>query len=368
MELYVLDKDLNMLGVIDDYESLVWERKYSRVGAFTLSIVPNKYNYNLLKKENILIKNDGSLDPMYIDDINLERDEDGIETLIIEGLGLLDYLRRRITQRKQKVSGNAETVIRTYVDTNAITTEPNRIIPHLKLGTNNNLGDLIEHNAHYKELLEEISNLAEYQELGIKLQTDLKTKDLIFNIYQGLDRTSEQVNNPRALFSKDYENIRTYKYNHSIRDYKNTCLVAGAGEDKNRKTLLIGDNNSGLDRYELFIDARDISDTKTSGDNEISIPIEEYNKLLKSRGEEKLSEHSIIESFEGEVLDNQGLIYKKDYDLGDKVTVYSNEWNILLHTRIIGITETYSSEGLNIDIHFGNKKPDILKKIKRRMT
>ena len=51
--------------------------------------------------------------------------KDAIETLITEGLGLLDYLRKEgYTQRKQKVSGNAETVFRTYVDTNAITTEP----------------------------------------------------------------------------------------------------------------------------------------------------------------------------------------------------------------------------------------------------
>ena len=69
-------------------------------------------------------------------------------------------------------------------------------------------------------------------------------------------------------------------------------LVAGAGEDLNRKTLMLGTDNKGLNRYELFVDARDIADTKMSGDTEVSIPIEEYNKLLEVRGIEKLNETS----------------------------------------------------------------------------
>lgn len=368
MELYVLDRELNRLGLIDDYKALMWERFYSKPGKFTLELIPDEYKYSLLKNGNLLVKNDGSHEVMYIDDIDLSENDDGVITLKVEGLNILSYLDRRITQREQKVSGDAETVIRTYIDTNCINTEASRIIPHLKLGDYKGLGDKLEYNAHYKEVLDEVCKIAELQNLGIKASIDIdsESKDIVIDIYEGLDRTENQTENVRAYFSEDYENIGDTHYNYSCRDFKNTCLVAGAGEGKNRKTLMIGNENIGLDRYEVFIDARDISDVK--GESETPIPIEEYNKLLKTRGDAKLSEYDITESFEGEALDTEGVRYKLDYDLGDLVTVYDDDWGIQVQTRIVGITEHYTEDGLNIDVQFGNKKPDVLKKIKRRLS
>lgn len=368
MELYVLDRNLNRLGLIDDYKALMWERFYSKSGKFTLELIPDKYKYSLLKNGNLLVKNDGSHEVMYIDDIDLLENDDGVVTLKVEGLNILSYLDRRITQREQKVSGDAETVIRTYIDTNCITTEPHRVIPHLKLGNYKGLGDTIDYNAHYKEILDEVCKIAESQNLGIKASIDIDSgsKDIVIDIYKGLDRTKNQTENVRAYFSKDYENIGNPHYGYSCRDFKNTCLVAGAGEGKYRKFLMLGDENSGLDRYEVFIDARDISDVK--GESETPIPIVEYNKLLKTRGESKLAEYEITQSFEGEALDTEGIKYKIDYDLGDVVTVYDDDWGIQVKTRIVGITEHYTEDGLSIDVQFGNNKPDVLKKIKRRLS
>lgn len=368
MELYVLDQSLNVLGIIDDYEALIWERVYSNVGTFKLEIIPTPETFQLLAEGNILVKNDITHESMYIDNLGLSRDEEGKEILVVEGFSILAYLSRRVIGRDQNVTGNVESVIRNYVNLNCITTTTNRIIPNLQLGVNRSLGTMIDYSCSYKEVLGEISDLSSIHELGLNLYIDLSTKKMIFEVYQGLDRTHEQSINSRALFSEDFENLNTFNYNHSSRDYKNMCIVAGAGEGKARKVLNIGEEQTGLNRYELFVDARDISDKTTIGDTEVTITPDNYNKLLTTRGNSKLAECTEVQAFECEVLNTEGLLYRQDYNLGDKVTVFSNKWGIVLTTRIVGITETYSSEGLTLDIKFGNNIPTLLQKIKRRLT
>ena len=265
-------------------------------------------------------------------------------------------------------AGYAETVIRNYVERHCINPkEVNRKIDNLIQGINNNLGDVINYLSHYNQLSEEIETISKANELGYKIDLDLDNKQYIFEVYQGLDRSINQGVNSKAIFSTEFENISNQKYADSDNNYRNMVLVAGAGEDTNRKTLTLGTENKGLDRYELFVDARDISDTKQQGESEVSIPIEEYNKLLEVRGKEKLSECTKVETFDCTLINVNSLIYRVDFDLGDKVSIINKKWGLMLNERIVSIIETYDEEGLNIDIEIGNNIPTLIEKIKRKM-
>ena len=368
MELYVLDDKFKVLGIIDNYECLMWQRNYYKSNTFSMQIIPTFEQFELLKKGNILLKKDNTKEAMYIDHRELEENEEGIEVLVVSGYSLTQWLDRRITLYKEVEKGNAETVIRNYVNRHCINpTEANRKIDNLVLGINNNLGQEVDYLSHYKPLLEELEHIAKVNELGYKIDLDLDNKQYIFDVYKGLDRTINQEKNSRAIFSSEFENINNQKYVDSDNNYRNMVLVAGAGEDLDRKTLTLGTDNKGLDRYELFVDARDISDTKQSGDTEVSIPIDEYNKLLEARGRENLSEYTKIQSFDCVISNTNNLIYRADYDLGDKVSIINKKWGLMLNERIVSITETYDSEGLNIDIEIGNNIPTLIEKIKRKM-
>ena len=100
---------------------------------------------------------------------------------------------------------------------------------------------------------------------------------------------------------------------------------------------------------------------------EVEIPIETYNKLLEARGNDKLSEYTKIETFDCVISNTNNLIYRTDYDLGDKVSIINKKWGLMLNERIVSITETYDEEGLNIDIEIGNNIPTLIEKIKRKM-
>lgn len=368
MELYVLDTDFRVLGVVDNYECLVWQRNYYKPSSFSMQIIPTFEQFELLKKGNILLKIDDTKEAMYIDHRELEENDEGVEVLVVSGYSLTQWLDRRITLYKEVEEGNAETVIRNYVERHCINPkEVNRKINNLIQGINNNLGDVINYLSHYNQLSEEIEIISKANELGCKIDLDLDNKQYVFEVYQGLDRSINQEVNSKAIFSTEFENISNQKYVDSDNDYRNMVLVAGAGEDVNRKTLTLGTENKGLDRYELFVDARDISDTKQQGENEVSIPIEEYNKLLEVRGKEKLSECTKVETFDCALINVNSLIYRVDFDLGDKVSIINKKWGLMLNERIVSITETYDEEGLNIDIEIGNNIPTLIEKIKRKM-
>lgn len=368
MELYILNTNFEVLGIIDNYECLVWQRNYYKPGTFSMQIIPTFEQFELLKKGNILLKIDDTKEAMYIDHRELEENEEGVEVLVVSGYSLTQWLDRRITLYKEVEEGNAEAVIRNYVDRHCINTiDNNRKIDNLIQGLNNSLGDNISYSSHYKQLSEEIEIISKANELGYRIDLDLHNKQYVFEVYQGLDRSVNQDINSKAIFSTEFENVSNQKYIDSDNNYRNMVLVAGAGEDANRKALTLGAENKSLDRYELFVDARDISDTKQVNDNEVSIPLQEYNKLLESRGKEKLAECTKIETFDCVISNTNNLIYRTDYDLGDKVSIINKKWGLMLNERIISITETYDSEGLNVEIEIGNNIPSLIDKIKQKM-
>ena len=101
-------------------------------------------------------------------------------------------------------------------------------------------------------------------------------KQFVFKLYAGADRTYAQTENPYVVFSPKFENIANSNYLESKKEYKNVALVAGEGEGAERKTTSVGEG-SGLERRELFVDARDIS---TTTEDNVTLSDEEYKKQL----------------------------------------------------------------------------------------
>lgn len=108
-----------------------------------------------------------------------------------------------------------------------------------------------------------IKGLCEENNIGFKiiLTDDNKFE---FSLYAGADRSYDQTENPYVVFSPNFENIINSNYYSSNANLKNVTLVAGEGEGASRKTTVVG-SGSGLDRRELFTDARDISSDTEDG-------------------------------------------------------------------------------------------------------
>ncbi|MGX4600239.1 siphovirus ReqiPepy6 Gp37-like family protein [Faecalimicrobium sp. JNUCC 81] len=370
MELLVLNPRLEIIGIIDNYQCLMWNRELYQISNFTLEVIPEFLQFGLLKKGNFLIKKDNPKECMEIYHRQLEENDEGIEILVVSGFSPSHLYSKKITLVNEIKEGTSEDVMRAYVNDHCINpTNINRKVPRLSLEDSKGLGNIIKYPSHYKSLDEELETIASMSELGYRTNFNIGPRNFSFEVYQGLDRTVNQNINSHAIFSAEFENVSNLRYIDNDGDYKSTALVAGAGENESRKTLWIGDEISGWNRCELFVDARDISDTKNNdgSSEDIPIPKEEYDELLRTRGKEKLNEHQKIETFNCTLLNSGSLEYRKDFDLGDKVSIVNKKWNLILHERITSIEETYDQDGLTIEINIGNNIPSLLDKLKRRI-
>ena len=107
-----------------------------------------------------------------------------------------------------------------------------------------------------------------------------------------------------------------------------------------RKRVTYG-SSAGLDRYELYVDARDVSSQVEEGETI------DYDAVLTARGVEALAEYGVIESFEGQVEPHYSYKYGKDYYLGDIVQVV-NEYGISSSARVTEVIETFDQDGYSI--------------------
>lgn len=356
MELYVFNKELNFQGLVDVFDSFIWRRRYSRCGDFELHLPITAENLNLLIKGNIIYKKDDK-EAGYIVYRKLTEDTEGREMLAVTGRFMIGYLGRRIIWGTENYNGTVEVALRNSVNNNCINTaDQHRKIESLELGVLKGFTHPANFQVSYSNLLNVIEDKAGVSELGIRTFLDVQGKKLVFDIYEGLDRTAGQNINPQAIFSKEFENVLEQEYTDSMNDYKNIALIAGEGEGAERVLTAVGSGN-GVDRFELFVDARDLQQGEMS--------TEDYTSQLQQRGNEKLSENSIIQTFGSKINVLSNLTYKVDFDLGDLVTCVSKKWGITIDTRITEVEEVYEAEGKQINITFGNDIPTLIEKIKK---
>lgn len=365
MELKIFNRELELLGVIDAFTSLIWTRRYYKSGEFELHIPPTDDNIKLLKIENIIYK--GGNEAGYIAQRELSLNDNGEEALVVKGFFMTNYLGRRINWTRIIMTGSIENIMRRLVSDNIIKpTDEKRKISSIELGSLNNLAKKTEYQNSFDNIIDCLELLAQEAEYGFGLFFDITNKKLKFNVYEGIDRTINQEVNPPVIFSRTFENIYSQNQTISIENYRNTCLIAGTGEDENRKMTAINETD-GLDRYELFVDARDLSDTETVDGVEKEIPWSRYEMLLIQRGSEKLSEYQLSNVFESKVNQTGNFVYKVDFDLGDIVTCHDHLWGITLDTRITEIEEVYEGNKTEINVTFGNNVPTLIDKIKAKM-
>lgn len=374
MNVFVFNKQFDLLGIVDTYSSLIWNREFYKSGTFELHLNPPEKDeealklIELLQKGNILVKEDSLEEAGEIDDLKLDDQES--ETMLVTGNLIDDFIAERIVWGKHIKSGLVEEVMKYFVDANCINpTDPKRIIPNLILSQNRGIIKPANEVNSYGNIAELMEELALKYDVGWRIIFDLTNKKYIFDIFEGLDRSILQSVNPQAVFSLEFENVLQQTFTDSDNGYKNMALIAGQGEDSDRKLATINNDLSGFERRELFVDARDLSNTVDSDNEdgtEQTMPDEEYEALLISRGESKLAETQRIQTFESGVSVTSNLIYKQDFDLGDIVTVMNSRWGVLLNTRITSVQEVYENKTVDIKVNFGSNIPTIIDKIKQR--
>ena len=308
----------------------------------------------------------------------IELDENGKETenWLIKALSLKTWLSQRIIMPPANTSndnkqGKAETVMKHYVNVSAVNpVDSKRIIPNLVIAPDLQRGDTISRSARFDTLSDELQTISELSGLGWNISIDIKNKKFVFEVDEGRELSATQrINNP-VIFSPKFNSLKSLEFTESYLDYKNMAVVAGQGEGLKRSIVLLNEEHEGYDRFELYVDARDIEDMKTDSEgNETPRPPADIEKDLTDRGNEKLAELTAEVFMSGQILTKSPFLYEKDWDIGDIVTLQHEDWGITLDARITEVKESeQEGTGKEIEVVFDKDKPTLISKIKREFN
>lgn len=260
---YVLNSDLQAVGIIDSYKSLIWAKRYNTVGDCELYVPATTENLAMLQKGYLLTRSDDDM-VCQIKKLELDTDAENGNYIIATGYDVKRWLDQRVVWSTMTANGNAEVFIRNMVDKalgNAslfarqiVNSQGQRIF---YLGTLAGFTDVLSEQVSYKNVGEKVREYC--LKFGWGYRVILYNGILYFSIYKGTDRTAS------VIFSDNYENLIATKYLEDETNMGNVALVAGEGEGSARARNVSGYEES-ADRYEVYVDAKDISKTITWGD------------------------------------------------------------------------------------------------------
>lgn len=426
IDIYVLDGNLEQIGIVDNYTSLIWVNRYQTEGDCEIYIRATTENIKLFKKGYYLARNDDEM-VCRIEKIELDTDTENGNYMTVTGYDVKKILGQRIIWSQSNVDGNVENYIRQLVYESLV--NPNLSARQIKnangrpnffLGNKANFPEVTTEQATYKPIDEKVQEFCQRYDWGYKVIVDVG--NFYFLLYKGTDRSNT------VIFSNDFENLISSKYVEDSSNLANVCLVAGEGEGSDRSRNVAG-YAEGLERNEIYVDARDLSRTISWSEligmypttdqgghghidvtstqqaivyrmDIIDIPIVDDNQLtelkanypngqeikkdgvtyyqiydvviadlpsqtmtandnvilrdlvysvfLLNRAYENLAEYGTTVSFEGSIEPNITFKYKRDYFLGDQVTV-RNEYGIEATARIVEVTEVYDDNGYSVE-------------------
>lgn len=349
-----MDKNLNTLDLIDTQTSIIWTTRYYEAGDFELYVKADTKTLELLKEGNLIYRLDDKC-VMVIEKIELQTNAENGDYIIASGNCIKSIFKRRIIWKQTNLTGTVLNCLKTIVNQNAVNpTDANRKLSNFNIGTLTGTTATMTKQLTGKNLYEAIVEICKTYGLGWEITFDLDTKQFYVNVFSGTDRSYDNVDdNPYVIFSENYDNLIESNYIYDKSNYANVSLIAGEGEGVKRKTQTVG-NATGWDRYEIYVDARDLSQNLDSEDTSEHISDADYNLMLQERGNENLAEHKIVESFEGTVEPYVNYNFNEDYFLGDIVEI-ENAYQNTYKARITEIIESNDENGLTVIPTFTNE-------------
>jgi hypothetical protein len=153
---------------------------------------------------------------------------------------------------------------------------------------------------------------------------------MLFELYEGVDRSST------VLFSDKYDNLISSSYSHDETNMGNIALIAGEGQGSERVRVNAG-TAEGRKRFEIYVDAKDISRSITYKDLTSTYPGGE----IRQSGDNYAY---VVPSVDIQIIDeNQLNKLEEEYPDGTIVTVDDVEYYRITDAGI-AICETAEPE------------------------
>lgn len=350
MEVYTLSPTFVTDDVIENFESFIWNERYTAAGDTTLKVPTTTVMKNKLK-EGTFLWLPGSQEVMQI---LSQLDEKGI--LTATGSSLTSFLGQRIVRntwnpesKYWELTGTPAQIMTEIVrqmtiaggmmDGSGILAEGAReIIPELAIG-NVASGDVVTIAVEYGNVYDQVKKIADTFNTGFKMYPTGASElgyNLIFDTYNGVDRTDEQDVFTPVVFEPASDSLTNVKGLRSIAGYKNVAYAFAPSIPAGAPTYGVAYSDdsilaTGFDRRSLLVDASDVNEIP-AGTTLVDI--------LNQKAKDALANNNYVKLLDGEIVPQLTYKYGLDYNLGDLISLRSNS----LESQKARITEFIRSQ------------------------
>lgn len=277
MNVNVLDKTLQRVGIVMQYTSLIWDKRYRELGDCELYLPATMENINLLQKGFYLTRDDDDM-VCIIRKIEITTDEEQGNMLIVTGKDVRCLLNQRVQQVPGKFTNAvAEAAIRQMVTWAVINAGADGDVNVMYLGNTTSKLVGVEQNAALTDKIttpfgngnagEKIRDVQGQFDWGGKmyLQDDPLTPQLIYKTYKGVDKTA------LVKFSTEFHNLKTSDYVFNVETLKNATYYALPYNNNTQIHFYVG-TATGQDRFEQIFDKTTTNTKMTKSQIETQFP------------------------------------------------------------------------------------------------
>lgn len=364
LKMEVYSNSFLLLGVLDEFTSLMWDDWAFESGTFTITApLTNRTRAWLRPEHFVWFEGDAA---GIIENLSLTVSETGLD-LVAKGNMVKGLLGRRILWNAYNVSDKVSAIMHQAVLDNAVQpTDQRRIVPGMVIkeqpvlvGSNVRVqktgGGLLE-------FLEEVGR-ANNTAYGVDFIPGVGSLQFGFWTRACRDLTVEGGSPDWVLYSTTLDDVLDSSYQYDASQYANVARVAGEGEGSARKIVDIGVEFEGLARRELWVDARDL---QSDSDPDHILTPAEYEEVLAERGNQKLADAQLVESFSATVR-TKGATYQlgRDFELGDYITVADERLGIVVKAQVEGAERSFSENGEDLILTIGYSMPTLSDKLRK---
>lgn len=350
MDIYALDKDFDLVTIAVPYDNLQWNRRYYEAGTFEVQLSLEVYDPSWAYI--------GASDRRELGMIQkVQYSGSGDVFVLLSGFFCEKMLDDKVIYPEWKSQDVGETTSGAAFAYTGIENIARYLFNDMKkdlpivLGKMNHLKEddtttvLV---AVDDQLGDKLYSFLQAHEMSYRVIYDYESNQLQFEVWQGLNRTQSQTENPYQVFSTDFGNIVGKSLDIDNSAYKNYAIipVMDDGETIGAKTYYLDWSNGGY-RKEIVFDKRHEWPDEYTTDAK-------FKDVVLQEAAEELAQYAIVENIDVQIADSAG--YLTNFDLGDKCDVILSDIGYSVESRIVEVNEVHKAGNASITIGLGNKR------------
>lgn len=358
MELWVYNENLEHIGILDSYASLILESYYCDVNKLSQLAYYSEQTATLLREGALLCRapsaEDSEVEFFQLQKVFYKEGNRGEVTIEAKGFGLLYLLKHRILRQNfpQKMSlQSAMQAVFNHCYRGQVQETAN--IELRVLGNYSEEVELAE--VQGRDLLQVFMSLCALKNLGLRVLTNLDEKKHYIEVYEGVNRSLDDEN--IYIVSDAFDNILGPSLSKDDELRKNAAYCVA--ED----VLYSVGTETGFARREIFLSTKISKTYKNASGQTVTRSAAELKRLIEAELTAELAKYKTEQSFTCKVLEKD---FGQGYALGDLVRFEHKAWGIEQALRVSSVKENWQGAQIRVEIGLGDTPKGLLEQIKLR--